>query len=132
MTNTITKQSSRKTTPIYGRSSKGTEMEHISKRYQEHVEQWLKPQPQRHHTRWINPSDSLNIDESDTIQLPPTPDVLEDVYLIWNSARAPHPPGPDPSRRCGPSCRPQQWPIDSGSKRLLESSLRRPPALGLR
>ena len=56
-------------------------MEHISKRYQEHVEQWLKPQPQRHHTRWINPSDSLNIDESDTIQLPPTPDVLEDMFI---------------------------------------------------
>ena len=41
--------------------------------------------------RWINPSDSLNIDESDTIQLPPTPGVLEDFYLFWNSARSPHP-----------------------------------------
>ena len=45
---------------------------------------------------------------------------------------SPRAPGPDRSRRCGPSCRPQQWPIDSGSKRLLERSLRPPPALGLR
>ena len=40
--------------------------------------------------RWINPSDSLNIDESDTIQLPSTPGVLEDFFFL-NSARAPHP-----------------------------------------